>query len=356
MSSKKKTSLRGKTFAKMDQQNKTNYVYNLAKRWLQLLTKFVGLVGPSIIFILLGINQLPQSIPLATIVQQHKVASLVLGSILALMTLIAFLVTREPAPDNSNNISAPKTHWSIQWWMLATTISTVSFLISSTLLGVVLFRPSWCPVTLCPSSDRVVTGGVHDANLEIYVVTQQSSWYIIPGDPTHYSPSTLPETINAQSTERNISSSPYTIVLGVHSLLQEQTNILIEKVNLVIDQVPPMPRPLNVWSANMFIKYQMHPYMAIYGGQKPGEILPVSSTTIPPSHVELKPGEPDQIDVQVISRTIADIKFHVQVTYHIAGETQSHLLTFSKMFEVVFSDSSNWHEYQLQGGLFVAKP
>jgi hypothetical protein len=37
----------------------------------------------------------------------------------------------------------------------------------------------------------------------------------------------------------------------------------------------------------------------------------------------------------------------MQVTYHVIGELAEHTLILPNIFEIIFSDSANWHQYQL---------
>ncbi len=69
--------------------------------------------------------------------------------------------------------------------------------------------------------------------------------------------------------------------------------------------------------------------------------------------IELAPGEADQLIIQVSSHMIADLHFRAQVTYRVSNESQLHVLLLPHVFEVVFSDNSNWHEYQLENGRFL---
>ena len=151
-------------------------------------------------------------------------------------------------------------------------------------------------------------------------------------------------------------SSVYRVVLGVHSLLQNPRNILIENVALVITSLPPIPHPLNVWSSGSGIDYHTNPYLVSYRGLTGQRVLVASYVSVQPVHVELNPGEPDQLDVQVSSRVPVNLQFHLQITYHVAGESQLHVLMLPMTFQVMFSESSNWHEYLLRNGTFIPKP
>lgn len=175
---------------------------------------------------------------------------------------------------------------------------------------------------------------------------------MIPGNPSQYSQNDLPQNIGAV----NIGGKPslYRVVLGVHSLQQGRYGLLITQVALEIRQVPRMPRPLNVWARGSTLDYHTNPYLVVYSGQGPRDTLPARYLPIPyPAPVQLRPGEADELDIQVSSRIVADIQFLVHVTYRVTNESQLHQLTLPPSFEIMFSDASNWNKYQLQNGYFA---
>jgi hypothetical protein len=338
-------------------------VYSLAKRGRGYLVTQLGLILPSIILLLLGFKELPRSVPLLNIIEQHPVGSPIIGGILLLVAMIALIISFGPEPKNSGNTPKRSKDWRSWRWMIATAMSTTSFIISSTLLAIVLIRPPWCPSSLCPLPQFVVATnpqGIHDDNLDMYFTTLQSTSFVLPDDSLHHPLNKLPESknpgsIGAVRIDKGKPSSVYRVVLGVHSLLQNPRNILIENVALVIASLPPIPHPLNIWNSGSRIDYHTNPYLVSYRGLTGQRILVASYVSVQPVHVELSPGEPDQLDMQVSSRVPVDLRFRCQVTYHVAGESRLHILVLPMIFEVVFSDSSNWHEYQLRNGTFVAK-
>ena len=334
------------------------WLYNQSKRLRRYLVAQLILVLPAIVLLLLGFKDLPKSVPLLDIMKQYPIATPVIGGVLILLFLPMLIISFGPEPKDDNTISNTSPN---RWWIIASALSATSFVLSSTLLIIVLIRPPGCPTVLCSPPQtitQVVTNprGVHDANLEVYFLTLQSTFFVIPGNPSQYSQNDLPQNTGAVRLDGKPSPSLYRVVLGVHSLQQGRYGLLITQVALEIRQVPLMPRPLNVWAAGSSLDYHTNPYLAVYKGQIPGDTLPASYLPIPYAHVQLSPGEADQLDIQVSSQVLADIQFRVQISYRITNEAQMHSLILPATFEVMFSDQSNWHEYQLQNGHFVTSP
>ena len=347
-----------------EDKGKTSFygrVYSLSKRGRRYLVTQLGVILPSIILMLLGFKELPKSIPLLTIVKQYPVGSPIVGGILLLVALIALFISFGPEPKEpkaSGNAPKQSNDWRSWRWIIATAMSTTSFIVSSSLLAVVLIRPSWCPASLCPQITNPL--GVHDANLDMYFLTFQSSAIVIPGDParasvTDVSNEKSSHTVNAVLLKNHAPSSIYRIVLVVRSLYQGQFNILIDKVALIVYDRPITPR-LNVWVRNPNEHFDVSRYGIVYHGEGNGAVLLATYQQSPNGFTQLAANEADQLDVQIKSYIPVDLKFKIQVTYHIATEQKTYSLQLPEIFEVVFSDLSNWHQYQLQGNHFVAVP
>jgi hypothetical protein len=188
--------------------------------------------------------------------------------------------------------------------------------------------------------------------------------YMLPGNPTHYSLNDLPQDVGTLRVDKKTSTGTptdvYQVLLGVHSLLQDRYEIIIEQVNIVVDRVDAVPQPLNVWLNGSPVNYTNNPYLAIYNGQKAGESFTATYGPVPYAHVHLTAGESDVLTVQMGSQQFtASITFHVEVVYSLTSDPtpQRHTLRLlSKKFEVVFSNTQNWHAYQLQDGVLVARP
>ena len=229
----------------------------------------------------------------------------------------------------------------------------IGYVLFATLLIIVLLRPAWCPALLCPAPQFVpITNpqGIHDSNLEIYLTAIQSASYVISDNPARYSLSDLPVSISAVRIDRQ---TPYQVVLGVHSLQRGRYGIIIEEVALLVEQIPLMPYPLNVWTHSLGLDYHSNPYQVMYRGQVVGTTLAAIYVPLPNAHVQLAPGEADELDVHVVSGTLADLRFQLQVIYRVSNESQLHTLLLPKVFEVVFSDISNWHSYHIKDGHLV---
>lgn len=337
----------------ISKQNNANssqpsHIHHLANNWLQHLGKLIkSQVAPTIIIDIISsiLFLILTDYVSATIL---KFVFLLLFVCIVIITLIALIFTQRSKFFIGSNFPLRKMKWFLQLRILFMVISITILLLSSGFLSIVLIRPPGCPVTLCSTTQ--------DEPVKVNLFDVQSSWYVISGHPTSYLQNLSSKTPRAQRMDK-IQSPPYAIVFDVQNLQHLQKNILIEQISLVIDQISPMPRPLNVLATNSTFSYPPPPFLAIYNGQDPGKTIVASSTSTPPSYIDLKPQETNQIGVQIISRVRADIKFHVTITYRIPGDMQPHYLSLTHdEVEVVFSDASNWHTYLLQDGIFVAQP
>src|SRR6266496_612587 len=347
----------------------STWIYSLSFRWRKYLIAQIPLLLPSVILMLLGFKDLPKSVPLFRVFSQHPVASPIIGGVLLFVALAALLMSfgPKPEPKGKNNGSKTAGRNKSYLWITTTAMSTTSFLISSAFLMVVLVRPLWCPPQLCFTPNPIILTdpkGVHDDNLELAFKTLNSMSYVLPGNPTHYSLNDLPQDVGALRVDKKTSNGTptdvYQVILGVHSLLQDRYEIIIDQVNIVVDRVDAVPQPLNVWLNGSPVNYTNNPYLAIYNGQKVGESFTAAYIPVPYAHVHLTTGESDVLTVQMSSQQFtASITFHVGVVYSLTSDPtpQRHTLRLlSKKFEVVFSNTKNWHAYQLQDGVLVARP
>lgn len=131
--------------------------------------------------------------------------------------------------------------------------------------------------------------------------------------------------------------------------------MIIEQVAIVIKQVNTLPYPLHVWFEGPKANFTNNPYQVIYTGEEVGKVIPATYTgQTKTAKVQLVPGESDEVTLEVLSQQVADIHFQVEITYRVVNESEMHALTLSNMFEIAFSDKSNWHPYKLENGHFVA--
>jgi hypothetical protein len=235
---------------------------------------------------------------------------------------------------------------------LAAALPVAGYVLFGLLLLLVVAHPSWCPRSLC----TIVTNphGANDGTLEIYKTAVQSAAYVMTDNPSKYSLSNLPQSIAAQRIDVGTSEYPYRAVVSVHSLLSSGYSILIERVEVVVTQVPVTPNPLNVFIRGPSTVYQTNVYSVLYQGEDVGVSLPAVYRTVPLGHLVLAPGETDTLDLQVNSSVPADLRYRVRVTYRVANEAAEHSLTVPDTFEVVFANGANWHPYQLTNGQLIS--
>src|SRR5450755_2326251 len=309
---------------------KESAISKLAKWWLSLPGKIVGAIYTTIIGIFLGFNAAPQSIPLVSFMQQYRVATLVIAIVLVVITILAAINSYQLYPHSAGapSASAPGLGNQNRRWFITTLLSTAGFLLTSGLLIITLIQPVWCSPLLCPKPIPVTmthTQGVHDTNLEVYPSAIESSAFVINADPTRYSEHDLPQQNIAAVSLQN--RPPYRIVLGVHSLLHDTYLIIVEQILLVVEQVPPTPRPLNIWLTDSPLTYQGYPFLATYTGQSAGEILVATSASLPRIHIDLAPDEDNPLIVELHSTMPADLRLHIQVRYRVANDPQWRMLT-----------------------------
>ncbi len=335
--------------------------YRLAKVWRHQLWVVATIIEWSIVAALAGFSAWSPTAPVVVFFHQHLPEALAIGGIVLLFSFTSVIAKLWPAPQSNSQ------DWRTRHWMFSIAIpvfSAVSNTFFVLLLVVILIRPPWCPAAFCPAPQPLLhSQGSHNDRLEMYFIalqsTPQSTWYVIPGDPTRYTLDQLPESIGVLSTDGQSSSPFYHLILGLQNLQEGRFGMTIEKVELVVQQVSPIPRPLNVWTEPLSTTYEnANQYRAVYAGQEAGAILPTEYLRFKNGFVHLNPrgspGDTDSIDLHLVSRVEADIQFSVQVIYRVDNESQWHLLSLPRRFEVVFADASSWRLYHLQGRRFVA--
>ncbi len=242
-----------------------------------------------------------------------------------------------------------------QWIRMVALLLLPVIVLGLVLTPLLVFRPSWCPSWLCPAPQVLLAkGGIHDSNLQATFQTFQSSFHMIPGDPSSYTLGNLPMANDAQLINTS-QVLPYRVVLKIHSLQQGRFGLVIDQVTLVVArQTQVLPHPLRVWVANNVLPYNNNLYRVTYRGQATNAVLSAPYVALPLGHVSLLPGETDELSLEVRSTIVAELYFHVQVTYNVIGEMTSHTLTLPNVFEIIFSNSANWHPYSLQDGHLVS--
>lgn len=310
---------------------------------------FVQFCATAILSLLLGFNQPVTHVPILDFIVGRKLTVLAILCVVVLLTAAWLLVSPALYKRLRPMEARLKTMSSV------TVVSLLSSMLCLSLLGITLGRPSWCPASLC-SPPKVITRpitttqGSHDTNLDVYFIGFQSAAYVIPDNPAKpdYIPdSSNPRSIGAVQLNAGATSVPYAIAIGLHSLYTGRYSIFIDKVTLLVTKVNALPSPLQVYPVVLPTGYSTtNPARFVYQGQQVHQTIPDTYSTSPSPRVVLTSGEPDQIDAAVESLIPVDMYFRLQVTYHIATQGQ-HTLILPQTFEVVFSNASNWHKYQL---------
>lgn len=336
-------------------------IHKLSKTGRKYLKKKLLLAIPGVSLFLLGFKPLPQNIPILNFAEEHRVASPIIGGVLIILFVIGMIISYLPEPNQNNSGKAPKKSlgWRIRPLAFATGLSTVSCIISTSLLILVLIRPSWCPNSLCLAPQALIFGP-HDANLEVNFTAIQSPTYVLMKDPSHYSlsgkdlpRSTDPTSIGAFRIDQGKTTSPYLVAMNIHNIRSNGFSMIIEEVALVVKPASPIPHPLNVWSVPPSLMYQSENlYNMAYAGQSTNAVLPATYVHLPGGNVQLKPLESDSIALQVTPHLIAAtaLRFSILITYRFANESLRYTFSPPYIFEVIFAKSSNWNPYHLQDG------
>jgi hypothetical protein len=322
--------------------------YRLAQLWVRSLSAVAGTIFLGMVSIVVGLASPVGDSPAVDFLHQHAGAALAVGSALVLATLAAVLILWGPASAEGGPAPAPPPV--AARLVLALALSTISSALFIGLLSLVLVRPSWCPQALCPTVAITRAGSIHDDNLELYFTALQSDWYRFAGDPSQYGETTAPRSVGALRLA-DAPTHPFRVVLGIHSLQDGQFGLVIERVQLTVTGVPPITQPVNTWFAGRPATYTSQLFTIPYHGETAGTML--DATYAATGFVQLVPGEADSLAVEIDPHTTADLHFQLSVTYRVTNESQLHTLTLPQVFEVIFSDDSNWHPYHLQNGQFV---
>lgn len=199
---------------------------------------------------------------------------------------------------------------------------------------------SFCRSSQPPANHQSSQNGdvVQDQNLSLAFVDVVSPSYVLPADPqSHATTIPSPESISAVSLAKNTSTYDK-IIVDVKNLRNGGVDILIDYIALKLLAIPVLPRHLRLWTPGVATTYIAYPYPVMYKGQTPDQLLYAE----PLQNVILKPGETDQLSIQVSSTVSAFLQFQVQLYYQIANSSIAPPLTLHQTFQVVFADASNW--------------
>ena len=131
--------------------------------------------------------------------------------------------------------------------------------------------------------------------------------------------------------------------------------LILEQVSLLVRGLTPAPSPANVWIQPVgSTDLQVNPFTATYQGQQAGDVVVAAySGPIREGHVQLRPGEHDDVTITIQSTVVARLSFDVRVVYRLAAEQQLRVLTLGGPFDVAFVDSRGWRPYYLAGSQFL---
>jgi hypothetical protein len=321
----------------------------LAEALRQYLKTLIGSTLLLLFYTLVGLNSPATYPPLFAIIHQHETVSIIV-IIFVTVYLVRVLLVGTKSEQEEDKKPKQSQHQYLHPLLFLNIISYTSSFFLLVVLLLLLIRPAGCPTAICPTPQRILVfhpQGIHDRNLEMYFIANQSTFYVIPGNPSQYTQSNLPQAIPALHTDGEKSLLFYNLSIGLNSLQQGHFGMIIEEVNLAILQVAPLPHPLNVWNdTSSYVHYENeNQYRGIYLGQQAGAVIPTDYLRFQYGFVQLKPGEADQIDIHVISRIEANIWFTVQVVYRIDNESQLYTLRLPQQFEIMFANKSDWHLY-----------
>lgn len=336
----------------------------LAREIARLWTTFVGGISTALlswmVAMLIGMQPVPGTVPIFNLVSVHPALVSAAAVVVFVITATAWLVARMPpaAETRQSDRRGAGTESGLlasRRLLAASTLSaTFSTVALAAVLGVVLLQPAWCPRALC-----LQPTAPHDQYLETDLTTIESGTYLIPLDPSRYGPANLPanagpSAIAAHRIGADADQEPYRVVIRVHSLQRGGFGMFIEWVRLPIRRVQPVPQPLRVWQVGAPLDYGANPYRAAYSGERTGEYLAaLHEGPVPDAHVQLAPGESDELAITLDSHLAADLTFRVEIGYRVSSEQQVHTFVLPYDLRAVFSDALNWQTYQLQGQRFV---
>lgn len=321
-----------------------------------------GLLLTWVVSMSVGMQPVPGTVPLFNLVRDRPPAALVAGAVVFLVTIAAVLVVHEPedrAGQRGRRDRWPSVGHAPPVAVAAlVTVATLSTSLSVGTVAVVLVRPDWCPNELCPK-----VPGPHDQFLAADFNAFESPTYVIGGNTAMYTLANLPDgsqraSVAAQRVLASGESVPqtggYRLSLRVTSLQRGQLGMLIGGVRMPVDGIGPPPSPLRIVVIGAPVQYRVNPYLAVYDGERRGDTLTAAyAGDVRLGYVQLRPGESDQLSIQIVSRRVVDLRFRVRVVYRVLNESGYRTLDLPYVFEAVFSDQLNWQQYRYTGGHLV---
>ena len=296
--------------------------HQLAKWLRNHLKTFIGNLICTIFITLLGLNSPAMSIPFLSIISLHRTVSIFILPLLLLYFFRVLLLkseTKQKVGHRNHLISRP-----------LMMVNILSYAISSFLLFMLLLislRPGWCPSIVCPTQRLPIhPQGSHDDKLEMYPIERQSiqsRWYVIPGDPTHYRQSQLPESIGALKTDGQSSFPLYHLTLGLHNLQEGAFRHDNREGRAYHPTGGSHTAPTQCMALPFFGRPRRRQSVpSSLRGARIGTILSTKYLRFKNGYRILysNPGETDRINIHIVSWVEADIQFAIQVTYRVNNE------------------------------------
>ena len=333
-------------------QPKPSLLRDGAKRW----TTVVGTLATGLltwgVAVLTGGQPLPGRVPILEFLRNQPILAGTVTALVVATTAAAWLIAHHEG-GVARTATTPPNRRSFLTALIATSTTSTAMLASLTAL--VILQPSWCPPALCSP-----VLGPHDQNLELGFTAIQSSAFVLPADlgavtlanmPT----GSLPHSVAAQRVlgEPLSAADPgYGLALRIHSLQQGRFGMVIEGVALIVTRKSPLPDNLRVLDEGASLIYHTNPFHVTYSGQSVGQVLTATFVGPRPGHVQLSPGEVDELTLQVSSSVAVDLSFRVRIVYRLVTESTDRYLD-TPGFRVTYSDQLNWQRFQMRDGQVV---
>ncbi len=201
----------------------------------------------------------------------------------------------------------------------------------------------------------VTPGLIQDQNLAAHFINTQQSAIALPGDPAKLKHDQLPtQKVSALCIGQQSEQSILSITIGISNLRQDQYVLVIEQVQLLVERITFVPRPLYVLIQNPATLSDHNVYRAYYTGQDPNIRIFAKYDNPPNDYVFLAFKETDEIiTLQIASLVEVFLSFRVAITYRVANEERSSTLVLPNVFQVIFTHKNNWYPYQMRNGHFT---
>jgi hypothetical protein len=328
-----------------------------AKWWATTISALAISVLTSIANLLAGIQPMPTAVPVLKLLQRNPFLIATLASIALLVTVAAWMANRFNA-NGGGEMTQPATSPLTNriWITVSSSFAAASTSALIVLMTLIIFQPAWCPQSLC----RQPTGP-HDSSLEVRFTSLQSEAFLLTADPITATIKDMPSPLLPTSVAavRLATGLPRqaaptgSVALLLHNL-ERSSPLIMEDVALKPLSAQSVRVPLRVIRVTSSVSYGHNLYQFTYNGELPGQLVSSLHTGIDAlGHVQLQPGESDEIVVQVASKQLVELRFHIQIVYRKSNESTLHQFELPNDFLMVVSDQLNWQLYTFQGGRIV---